>query len=188
MNAMIGFRVVDTGLGDKVRDLRGRFKAGNQAARRANQASVEWLGQVASDTLARQIRRDPDVRTRRRLADVVADPAASAVRIDGFDFLVENKVRRLSARAVRYYRVIEGRPGAQWGSLYWKDRRIRLEWSGPSASPFQAGRFRRNARTVLITRGIPAYHYTLEARKEFERQDKWREFFARELRMPVRHG
>jgi hypothetical protein len=185
MNTMIGFRVVDTGLNLKVRDLRGRFASGNQASKRANQRSVEWLGEYASQYLATRVVRDVDTRTKRTLEEVVRDPAASRVGIDGFDFLVDANVRRLAARVERYYRVIEGRPGNPIGSSYWVGRRLRMAWSGGNDAPFQAGRFSRKGETVLFKRPIPAYHYVERARNQFERRDIWRGFMAQELRMKM---
>lgn len=181
MSSLFTWRVVDTGIGDKVRDARGRFQFANQAAKRANAESVEWLGRTAAAYLESRTHRDPDERNKRRLADVIADPAASKVTVDGFDFLVHERIAKLSRRTARFYRAIEGRPGEVIGSSIWVGRRIRLAWSGPSAPPHQAARFRREAPTVLITKGVPAYHYAQHAVDLFTTRNVWMDLLNKQL-------
>jgi hypothetical protein len=186
------FRVDDTGLRDRLRDLRGRFQQGSGAIRRANQRSIEWLGQRAAKNLDDKVHRYKDARNPVSLAEIVANPDASRATTTGFDFLIDQRVAALSARAAAYYRVIEGVPGREWGSTYWVGRTIRLQFYGSGGVGGQAARpasYRRGGRQVTITKGVLAYHYADEARTAFVKGRMWYRFAYDELRaVGIRRG
>ncbi len=178
-------KVDDKLLRQKVRDLEGRFLQGNAAVLRANQASIAWLGERAARNLEQQIQRGPDRRNHPRLADVVRDPRSSWANVDGFQFLVGDRIAAVSLRAAAYYRAIE------YGSHHMEGREMVLLFYGRPGSGGQAaygrlpgavGRSGRAFPTVIIGRPIPAYRYADMAVETFLKARMYERFINAELR------
>lgn len=191
MPSMYGLRVRDTEFKPKVRDGLNRFVKGYGAVRRANQRAVTELANAAARNLAQRARRRmPDTRNQPGLAQVLTDPSLNKVTMDGFEFLIDSRLKSASERAWRYYRVIEGGPGSEVARYYWVTRtgfhhnQFRLLFFGPGGFGHQQARGSwTNPRfpVVRITHPVPAYHYIEDAITDFRRNDRYREIVLEEL-------
>lgn len=177
------FRAKDEGLSGSVRDLKGRFVSGNQAMLRANEASLKFLKAAASKDLDDKIRRHPDARNRKRLADVITDDSVHSANVDGFNFMIAERVKAVDERAAAYYRAVE------FGSNYWPEsgRYIGLVfYPGSPVKPSgavgtQAAFADRRGARVLITHPVPAYGYLKNAVRDFNDRGLYREYARKEL-------
>lgn len=180
--SLFKFTAQDAGLVTAVRDLKGRFASGNQAMLRVNLASVEFLKKAASKNLDDKIKRAPDFRNRHRLADVILDESVHSTNVDGFQFLIHERVQAVDQRAASYYRAVES------GSNYWPEsgRYVALVWRGQPTTPTrgigtQAAFADRRGARVLITNPVPAYKYATNAVQDFQDRGLYHEYARREL-------
>ena len=171
---LYSFRVDATHLGRKLAALEHQAQEARRVVRAVNQRSVEWLGERAAENLSPRIRRAHDFRNDVSLLAMVVNRNASVISANGFRFLDDEKVQKLTTRAWHYYRAVE------YGSDYWvretATRRFGLLFYGPGGNRGQAGVGSWvNAKfpQVHITHPVPAYHYALQARDAFVQSRLW---------------
>lgn len=170
------------------RNAKGQFTSFQGAVLKANQRSLRWIQDTASDNLTKSINAHgrPQDRNSGRLKRAIEDPGNSSATVDGFAFMQDDKVRP----EVPYYRAIER------GSSYWVNKRLpflfldgggEFHRNNPSRrrDPIRSQGRRndhivgpREARTmvhtgernfVTIRNPVPRYGYASKARRAFLR-------------------
>jgi hypothetical protein len=182
MAVLFEWRADMSGVQAKARDQLGRFQEANQAVKRANEASVAWLGTKAADNLTKHRHRAPDPR-HPLLEDILTDPYASSAGIDGFEFFIDANVQEISDRVFQYIRAIE------FGSTYWVERttdeRFGLRFYGPGGEGGQAGMgswINKSFPQVHIRNPVPAYHSIGDAIQSFRKSNQYYKLVYNELR------
>ncbi len=182
--------VSDEKLVAQIRDARGRYISAQKRLREAHQKAVTELTNATIRNLTeRATKRTPDTRAGHpRLASVLSNPSVSKVYADGFDFLIDSRVKAISARAWKYYRVIEGGPGTEVARWWWVNKTqttpFGLLFFGPGGPGGQQGRGSWvNAKfpRVHITTPQPEYFYIQSAIDEFIRRNRARELVVETL-------
>jgi hypothetical protein len=207
-NPVVSFdpRKVQNAFAITARNILGQFTNAQTAVTRANERSLEYVRKTAVKELDKAIEQHgrPQTFNSGRLRRAIEDPANSSFNVDGFKFLIDEKIEP----KVPYYRAIEG------GSHYWVGKRIVLNFLDPTgeAHPRSTSRsvdpvlgvahprlhdaiigprqrlamgdqaLNDSAVGVVIRNPVPAYHYGQSAERLFYKNGIYKRYVTQELK------
>lgn len=167
---LLTVRLRDTGMRNRIRDIKGHYTGFQKQVGAANARSVHWLQKRSVGYLNASMRAHgrPDEAHSGRLEAAIKNDANSEWSNRHFSFLIHERIKEQSP----YYRAIEQ------GSGHMVGRRIPLMFIAPGGGivpadrwryPQDVGRFAPGrTRPVLIRNPIPAYHYAERAISVFQ--------------------
>ena len=173
MSGYYDFKPELNGIERKARDLAGRFAKFQGAVLQVHKEAIAEMGVVAGDVLKERthLREAGEFGRSGRLENAVRDPGSSSATIDGFQFLLADRMNEVAV----YWRAIEH------GSDHLVGREIHLEFMRGGQGGIGAMQDRRGMDSARINPGIwplvtirnpiPAYGYALAAETWFKQDD-----------------